>query len=204
MVQMLVIIENLEECPSPWLMSEYRYVADLFNNEVIFTNVKGKMRKALEGLGKVHEIGFDILADGLSLRKVIILDPSAGEELTHQDLRDADAVVIGGIMGDYPPKERTKTMITSRFPRGIPRNLGKKQLTIAGAAYVLKKVMEGRKLNELEIREGLTYTLRLGGAELVIELPYAFPYEGGEPVLPPNYLEVVALRSVYYEGAEEC
>jgi len=107
-------------------------------------------------------------------------------------------------MGDAPMKGRTKKYITSKLPGSIPKNLGGGQLTIASAAYVLKKIMEGLSLEEIELREGLKIIKNLGGVKLTIELPYAFPYVRGKPVLPEDYLRVIAERTVYYESTEEC
>ncbi len=200
----LLIIENLEPCPSPWLLTEYSYVSSLFPDRTVFTNVKHPRLKAeLERIGRVHGISVVVLVKELDLRDVIVLDPAADRPLTTEEVRECDAVVIGGIMGDYPPKGRTKELITDKLPEAKARHLGKAQLTIAGAAYVLKRIEEGARLGDIEIRNGLTYTINLGGAELTIELPYGFPVENGKLVLPENYLEVVARRSVYYEAVEE-
>ncbi|MGC8975613.1 MAG: hypothetical protein ACP5KB_05400, partial [Thermoprotei archaeon] len=111
-------------------------------------------------------------------------------------------VVVGGIMGDYPPKKRTRKLVTSKLPGAKARNLGREQLTIAGAAYVLKKILEGLTLREVDIRFGLTIRLKILDSDVEVFLPYAFPYEEGKPVLPNKYLEVVTMRSLYYESVE--
>lgn len=195
---------------SPWMMSEYGYVIKLFKNggsSVLFTNVKSqRAREVLREMGAdVTESSVaDLVIRGL-LRCPLVLDPKAGEPLRPEDLAKTDSVIIGGIMGEHPPKGRTFREITSRLtPRAMARNLGRYQLTIAGAAYVLKRVAEGARLESLDIRFGLKFTISVGGYEVIIELPYAFPYEGGKPVLPENYLEVVARRSLAYESTLEC
>ncbi len=197
-------MENLEPCLSPWLRVEYEYVAKVLD-DLVFTNVKNPHMKA--ELSKLAPTFSEDVAEYVArrnLKKVIVLDPKGEEELTPKDLRDCDAVVIGGIMGDYPPKGRTWELITRRLPNPIPRNLGKEQLTIAGAAYVLRQIMMGHALRDLEFVDGLRISLSLGVAELEIELPYRFPCEGGKIVLPENYIEIVARRSVFYESEEAC
>lgn len=67
---------------------------------------------------------------------------------------------------------------------------------------MLKKVSEGYALKDLDLRFGLTIRLNILDADVEIFLPYAFPYEGGKPVLPEEYLKIVAMRSLYYEGVE--
>lgn len=205
---MEVVVEHLEECLSPWLLSEYSYVVKLFGGRALFTNVRSpRSRRTLASLGaRVEEASVVELVRAGRLGRPVVLDPRAPEALEPGDLAGVGAVVIGGIMGDHPPRGRTYREITSRLlPLGaVARNLGRHQLTIAGAAYVLKRVEEGARLESLDIRFGLSFSVQLGGYELTIELPYAFPYEGGRPVLPEGYLEVVARRSLVYESRPTC
>jgi ribosome biogenesis SPOUT family RNA methylase Rps3 len=203
----LVIVEHLEPCISPWLLSEYSYVVELFEGGVLFTNVKSRRaRELLEGLGaRVEERSVVELVREGAILKPLVLDPKAPQELKPIDVRDSDAVVIGGIMGEHPPRGRTFKEITAKLTGNVKsRNLGRYQLTIAGAAYVLRKVAEGVELGSLDIRFGLRFTARLGDYEVEIELPYAFPYEGGRPVLPRNYLEVISMRSLLFEQDLKC
>ncbi len=194
-----IIIEHLEPCISPWLLCEYRYVADLFKGRLIFSNVKEDALEVLSNYGMACNEDFINVITKLSLKNVIILDPQAEYTLTPSELMMADGVVIGGIMGDHPPRGRTKELISSKARGQLIRNLGKKQLTVAGTAYVIKKLEEGRSLNELDIREGLKVEMKLGDAELTIELPYMFPYEDGRPVVPEGYIEVILYGSQLFE-----
>lgn len=202
---MLLIIDNWERLLSPWLFSEYSFVADLFKSSLVFTNVTSKeMLQALSSLAKATPKAVrEFLAEiNIPVNKVVVLDPAADEELRPEDLSRAEAVVVGGIMGDHPPKKRTYELITSKLSEATARNLGKEQLTIAGAAYVLKKISEGLTLRDLDIRFGLTIKLNILNSSVEIFLPYAFPYEGGKPVLPKEYLRIIAMRSLYYESVE--
>lgn len=102
-------------------------------------------------------------------------------------------------MGDHPPRGRTKELITSKASHIPARNLGKGQLTIAGTAYVIKQIENGKELEELDLREGLNIEVSIGGISLSVELPYTFPYEDGKPVLPPDYADVILRKSLIYE-----
>ena len=201
----LLVIDNHERIPSPWLLSEYSFVAELFKGRVVFTNVtNNEMLKSLKKLANAtpRNLREFLVVSNIPLNKVIVLDPSAEEVLRPEDLSNTEVVVIGGIMGDYPPKKRTRELITSKLPEATSRNLGKEQLTIAGAAFVLKKISEGLTLREIDIRFGLTVRLTLLNSDVEIFLPYAFPYEKGKPVLPKEYLKIIAMRSLYYESVE--
>ncbi|MEM2021871.1 MAG: hypothetical protein QXP80_06570 [Zestosphaera sp.] len=200
-----VVIDNWEFCPTPWLLSEYAYVAELFGEAVIITNVSDeKMLHTLNNVARATELSLQDLLDieGIPQERVIVLDPSAGEELSPRDVRRADVVVIGGIMGDHPPKGRTRELISAKTPNAVLRSLGKEQLTIAGSAYVLKKVSGGCDIRDIDLRFGLSIGLKILDADVITYLPYAFPYERGRPILPRRYLETVALRSVFFEGVE--
>ncbi len=202
-----MVVEHLEPCINKWLLTEYTYVASLFTGRVWFTNVRKRI-EYLERIGKVfQESCVEILRD----KNVIVLDPQAEEKLNPEDLKHVQFVVIGGIMGSHPPEGRTYEFITSRMPWAKPRNLGREQLTIAGAAKVLKLVEEGRKLDEIKLVKGLRIERSLGkGIKHVVELPYAFPLrDDGSIDLPPRYIEIVVEYAALYEqrvlrSAEEC
>ncbi|MCS7099550.1 MAG: hypothetical protein RMH84_04465, partial [Sulfolobales archaeon] len=136
---MLVVVEHLEECLSPWLASEYGYVVRLFGGRTLFTNVKQpQTREAIGRLGaRTTDLSVVDLVLASEIRRPLVLDPRAREALKPEDLEGVDAVVIGGIMGEHPPRGRTSREITSKLARrALARNLGRYQLTIAGAAYV--------------------------------------------------------------------
>jgi len=195
-----VIVEHLEPCINKWIYSEYSFVANLFRGRTVFSNVsKEKHAKVLSRLGRVVR---ESVTEWLRDRDdVLVLDPDANEMLTPRDLENHRYIVIGGIMGSHPRESRTRKFISSKMPRASKRSLGPRQFTIAGAAYVLKKVEEGRELNEIPIVVGLRISRKLGKfIEHEIELPYAFPLdERGNPVLPPNYIDIVSEYVATYE-----
>ena len=211
-----VVIEHLEPCISPWMLSEYRYSIDVLKDvvKVVFTNVtkendRGLLIRSFKDLNCSNCLIYaasliDLVKEG-TFKNVIVLDPQAPEPLTRDDLKEGEVVVIGGIMGDYPPKGRTKELITNRLSKCIPRNLGKEQLTIAGVAYVLKRIILGDELSSIKLVKGLKINLKFLGSELEIELPYAFPLnELGEIELPKDYFDAIARSSIYFEGLGGC
>ncbi len=199
-----LIIPHLEPCVSPWLLSEYRFVSRLFGKDkVIFTNVhRDNDVKVLEDLGKVFRGGFKELIDNLGIEygRVLVLDPKSNVRLGRDDIGWCVVAIIGGIMGDYPPRGRTWTYISSELPGARIRSLCDGQLTIAGAAYVLKKVIDGTPLENIKFVEGLRIRAKLLGFDHEIYLPYVFPIENGRPVVPDDYYDVVRLGTTYFEG----
>lgn len=198
---MMVIIEHLEPCINKWLLKEYEFVSVIFRNRIAFTNVTREQDiELLKPLGQVYRVSATELFRDMN--NIIVLDPSAEEKLYTSDLKYAKYVIIGGIMGDNPPKGRTRLFITSRLSRAKPRNLGRKQFTIAGAAYVLKQIELGKRIDDIKYIYGLKIKKRLTkDIELEIELPYAFPLDDqGNIVLPENYIDIILNYAPVYEG----
>jgi len=199
----MIVIEHLEPCLSPWILSEYRFVSKLFGrNRLIFTNVKNpKSREVLLKLGNVY---FDRFINTFKdiIRKSIVLDSQAELSLKREEVLKAEALIIGGIMGDHPPKGRTYKFITKEVVKAgaLARNLGPEQLTIAGAAYIVKVIEEGFELSDIKIMKGLRIKLELSkGIELELYLPYAFPLRNGKPVIPKDYIDTILRKSAVFE-----
>ncbi len=181
----VLVIEHLERL-SKWVWLEYRHIARYWKGNLLFTNVKSKAeRKRLRVLGRVTEKS---VAE-LNLSNAVVLDPQAEKELTPEEARSFEYFIIGGICGDYPPRGRTKELITSRL-RFPARNLGKVQLTTDSAAIVLKKILEGKRLEEIEIINGVE--LDMGFA--VLELPFGFVAENGKPLIAPGLIEHLRMK----------
>ena len=102
-------------------------------------------------------------------------------------------IIIGGILGDYPPKGRTWELLTMRIlGKGFNvkvRNLGKEQLTIDGAAYVAYLIFKGKRLSEIPFQEGLRIVRKIGLIEHEIVLPYKYPVLDGKPLVNPKLIE---------------
>uniref|UniRef100_A0A7C5YSM6 SAM-dependent MTase TRM10-type domain-containing protein n=1 Tax=Ignisphaera aggregans TaxID=334771 RepID=A0A7C5YSM6_9CREN len=111
---MIVIVEHLEPCINKWLLKEYEFVSTIFKNRIIFTNVmKERDRALLQNLGAVYSDSVVKLLKDVD--NVIVLDPNADKELSVDELKSSRYVIIGGIMGDNPPKGRTRLLITTKM-----------------------------------------------------------------------------------------
>ncbi|MEM1541550.1 MAG: RNA methyltransferase [Ignisphaera sp.] len=197
----LVVVEHLEPCLNRWILAEYEFVAKIYGSRVIFTNIKNKEHyRILSRYAKVYNISItDMLKD---CDHVIVLDPEADKELEPEELASIEYVILGGIMGNHPPRKRTKLYITNRLPHSRARNLGKLQYTISGATYVLRQIELGKKVRDIKFIYGLNVKKILGNnVEVDIHLPYAFPLdEYGNIVLPDDYLEIVTNHLIVHES----
>jgi ribosome biogenesis SPOUT family RNA methylase Rps3 len=162
-----------------WLYFEYAHASRIAGKDrLVFTNIKNpEDAKILSNLGLIRRESF---IDIFSQDRIIILDPKAPQSLRPEDLRDIEAFIIGGILGDHPPKGRTRMLITSRAPFALSRNIGRGQFSIDGAVYVAKLVSEGVRLENIAVKKGLHIKLNKRAA---IYLPYMYPLKDGKPVI---------------------
>lgn len=191
-MNLLFVIEHLEPEVGKWLYIEYLHASEIVGkNRLIFTNVrKPEDAKILSKLGRVKKESF---AEIFPPEKIIILDPKASRRLEPEDFRDKEAIIIGGILGDHPPKGRTKKLVTAKCPNAAVRSLGKDQFSIDGAVYVAKLVSEGKRLEEIPVMKGLTIKLN---EYAEIFLPYAYPLKNNEPVIHKSLIEYLRSEEI--------
>lgn len=174
----MLIIANCEEELSEWLWLEYKHSSDIWDGDVVFTNVHGDMKDRLSEIGKAVEKPFSDIC-----KNVIILDPAAREVLKPSDFNDSEGVVVGGILGYDVPKGRTGELITEKAPKAKVKNLGEKQLTIDQAALVAKLVSMGTRLDQIDITESVE--VAVNDIESIV-LPYGYVITEGKVLLTPG------------------
>ncbi len=174
------IIEHLEPKIWPWCVIEYKNISKTINKKNLwFTNIKEN--KDLIKLGKVYKKS---VLD-MNLKNVCVLDPDAKKTLTTRDAKKFKYFVIGGILGDYPPKKRTKVELTKKLAKAEARNMGKKQFSTDNAVYVLNKIINGTSLNKLKFQNKIT--IKINKIES-IDLPYYYPLVNGNPRISKELL----------------
>ncbi len=174
---MKFIIEICEEPLSKWMLLELEHASLLIGKEnLCFTNVKPKYKETLSRLGEVFERSIVEIKEFHD--KIIVLDPKSPKTLETEEARKY-ILIVGGIMGDHPPKGRTYELITSKIEGCLSRNLGKYQLSIDGAIFVAKEIMKGKRLEEIPLIKRLV--LKVDPFHEII-LPYAYPIVEGRPL----------------------
>lgn len=178
----IVVIEHCEETLSPWLLLEYRHVSLIYGKDYVwYTNIPSRYKRILSKYGTVEEKSVvDIIVEGeINPEKVIILDPLAEHELTYEALASAEYVVIGGILGDYPPRGRTREYITSKVPGNVRSyNIGKGQYSIDGSAYYINYLYNHGSLDGFRYIDGV----ELKYENTLIYLPFRYPVVNGKPL----------------------
>jgi ribosome biogenesis SPOUT family RNA methylase Rps3 len=189
------IIEVCEPFISNWLLLEIKHSSNIVGKDkLLITNIKENYVQYLSKYGKVSSSSIIDLKDLHD--KIIILDPLADLTLTPEEASN-HMLVIGGILGDDPPRGRTFKYITSKLPNCKARNLGKKQFSIDGAIYVAKLINEGKKLEEIPIMENLV--IKVDEFHEII-LPYVYPLVNNKPLISDELIEYL---KYYIEEDEE-
>ncbi|MBI5072759.1 hypothetical protein HZA99_02995 [Candidatus Woesearchaeota archaeon] len=188
---MKYIIEHLDPELYDWCLLEYTHISEIVGKEnLIFTNVRNvEERKKLERLGTVEEKS----VTQLKYPRLCILDPAASKTLEPADKQSFDYLLFGGILGDWPPRQRTKKELTRKLD-AQSRNLGQPQMSTNTAVYVAKKIIDGKKFSEFQFIEELVIPVEDGEE---IELPFRFVVENGKPVLAKGYVEFVRKQDVF-------
>jgi len=180
---MLWIIEHLENL-SEWVKLEYSHCSKICGRKnLLFANVRAESeRNFLKRFGKVSEkSATELFAE----EKIIVLEPKAEKFLAADDFKKYKKILIGGILGDFPPRGRTEELITSKLKNSVPRSLGNYQFSVDGAAFAAKKIQLRQKkdlgiLNQPEIELSDEHS---------IELHYAVPVFRGKIIFTPGLVE---------------
>jgi len=195
----IFIIEHLEETLGQWILLEYENVAKIVGKEnLIVTNIKDN-KEILTKIANtvVSESAVEFLKKFKSAN-IIVLDPQAEIVLEPEDFVEnrLNVVIVGGILGDHPPKGRTHELLTKKFLRRNyevkVRHLGKEQLTIDGAVYVAYQILRGKRVSEIPFTIGLTIIRKVGYVEHEIILPYKYPLVNGKPLVNPKLINYLA------------
>jgi len=169
------IIEHLEPRVYPWCLIEYKHISKTVGkNNLWFTNVKRDSdKKKLISYGKV----FRKSVKEMKLKNSCVLDAETRTCLEPKEAKNFKYFIFGGILGDYPPKKRTKEKLTKVLPDAEKRNIGKKQFSTDNAVYVTWKIANGASMKMMKFRN--KFELPINKVETII-LPYVYPIVNGK------------------------
>ena len=180
-----IVVEHLEPKLSDWLLFEYENAAKLGKN-ILFTNVKSGRAK----FKRFSEVESRSVLEIFPQERLVILDPLAKKRLAHDDLAGGAIAVIGGILGDHPPRGRTRALLTSKAPKAKIRNLGRDQFPIDSAVYVVQTIMQEKELSTIPIKRGLILRVKLKPSGVYeVELPYVYPIVANKPLVSKKILK---------------
>ncbi len=179
----IFIIEHLEPELGEWCLIEYEHISELVGKGSLwFTNVKDKKgQKILAKYGKVYEKSIK----DIKLENACILDPESQITLTPENSKKFSYFIFGGILGDYPPRKRTKNELTKFVPDLPAFNIGSSQMSTDNAVYVTKKIIEGTPIETIQFKENIE--IKINKIESTI-LPYKYALVKGKPLMSPKLL----------------
>ena len=181
----IYVIEHLEPELWPWCLIEYKHISKIVGKKNLwFTNIKEKDRKKLVGLGKVF---LESVRD-MGLSNSCILDPEADETLSPSNSSKYDYFIFGGILGDYPPKKRTKDELSKFLPDVKRFDIGKEQMSTDNAVYTVKMILSGRKLGELKFQDNVE--IKIDKIQST-QLPYRYNLVNGKPLISKELIRFI-------------
>jgi ribosome biogenesis SPOUT family RNA methylase Rps3 len=174
----IYIIEHLEPELWEWCLIEYESISKIVGKERLwFTNIKNaKDAKRLERFGKV----FKESVKEMKLDNACVLDPEVPKTLNPREAKSFSYFIFGGILGDYPPRKRTKEELTKYLGKIDKRNIGKKQFSTDNAVKVVSLIESGKKFEDIETIDNAE--IKINKIES-IELPFTYVYENGKPFM---------------------
>lgn len=191
----IIIIEHLEKQFGIWVFLEYRHSSIIYGKEYIwFTNVPLKYRRILGKYGRVFSESIVVLVkkNMINKKEVLILDPQSKKKLTYNDLLNYKYIIVGGILGDHPPRGRTKKLLTDNLPDIESRNIGEKQYSIDGSIYYVNYLWRNKSMDRYQYVDGVEIETLNGS----IYLPFRYPVVNGKPLLAPGLKEYLVNGSI--------
>lgn len=177
----IFIIEHLEPRVFRWCIIEYKHISSIVGKQHIwFTNIR-RGSKVLEKFGKVIKKS----VRDLGLQNACVLDPDADKTLIPSEAGKFDYFIFGGILGDYPPKQRTKVELTPFIKNAAVRNIGKEQLSTDNAVFVVNEIIKGRKLEDIKFEDKIEIKIKETES---VGLPFRYPILNGKPNISPELI----------------
>ena len=195
----LILIEHLEGRVSRWVLEEYlesSRVALDYGLSLIVTGVRDAVdysRLSVYGLNVSGRHAWEIC----DLPGSIVLDLWASKDLDPVEVYSARCFIIGGIMGDQPPRGRG-LLLTRNFDWASFRRLGSRQLSVDGVVKVLALMSEGRGLDDIKFIDNPVFEVDTGYGVVEVELPFTYPVRGGRPWVSGGLVRLLS-RGILWE-----
>lgn len=200
---MKYIIEHMEQGFSEWVTLEYaQIIRDLGASNLILSSLPEGTQESDIPV-KLREMGLQWTTKplneiqtvfpqlpSLQENRVCLLDPRASSDLTPEDAQQYDYFVFGGILGDHPPRDRTKELMQAYPKLLVGKRLGDKQMTTDTAIRTTQIIIE-RQVPFEEIKFIDYPEFRFTKNEAT-EMPFRYVLDdNGAPILPEGMLELI-------------
>jgi len=185
----IFIIEHLEPRLWKWCFIEYKHISETVGRQnLIFTNIKNE--RDAEKLSDYGIVLKNSIKD-IPIKNACVLDPESDKTLNPESSKKFEYFVFGGILGDYPPKKRTKKELTQFIKDASAFNIGKKQMSTDNAVYTVKQIIEGKKLSDLKFKYKVTIPIKEYES---VDLPYLYNIVNGKPFMSSEIVKHLKKR----------
>lgn len=200
---MKYIIEHMEEGFSEWVTLEYAQILrDVGTDNLLLTSLpegtndsdipellrKMGLKWTTKSLSDIPEAfpSWEPLQNG----RVCLLDPRAELDLQPEDSKQFDYFVFGGILGDHPPRDRTKELNIAYPGLLVGRRLGDKQMTTDTAIRTTQLIIKDQK--KFEDIKFIDYPEFRFSKKEATEMPFRYVLDSqGNPKLPEGMLQLI-------------
>lgn len=180
---MKFIVEHLEKKLYQWCLIEYKEISKIAGKKnLIFTNTNSKK---LKNLGEVKKES----VKKLKLKNACLLDPKAEKTLAPEEAAKFDYFIFGGILGDFPERERTKKYLTKKLKNVKARNLTEKQMSTDTAVLVTKLIINGTPVGRINFIDSPSVKIKKGKFQEEIILPYRYVLKNNRPLMPKGIIK---------------
>jgi len=178
---MKYVIEHLEDELYEWCIIEYRHISKIVGKDnLIFTNIKTNDAERIKDIGKCYQQK----VSELKLKKACVLDPEAEKTLNPDDSKNFEYLVFGGILGDHPPKQRTKKELAVQGAER--RNIGKEQFSTDNAAAVCRNIVSGIPIEKMKFIENIEIDIAEGES---VQFPFKYLIVAGKPLVSEELIQ---------------
>jgi len=182
------VVEHLEDDMGEWCALEYAdMLAKVGAERLLITNIPAEHAVQLDP--RIPTDSRSLTELGLGTDSVCLLDMRGEGELAPSDAAEFTHVVFGGILGDHPPRDRTRALRGNGFAM---RHLRERQMSTSTAVHVCRQIlMDSVPMGSIPFVDDIELVLSEGdGPKEVVDLPYRYIVgEDGQPQLPAGLLE---------------
>jgi len=196
-----VVVEHMEDEPTRWLVAEYAEARDEAARRGASLLVAGVRDGRLQALLEREGVPWtwDHSWELCDVPGTIVLDMWARRDLDPGEASVARCFVVGGIMGDYPPRGRGR-LLAWMFDWSSVRRMGPWQMSVHTAVWAALEVRAGTPVEALPLTYGVEVEVPAGLGSVSVSLPYAYPRgRDGKPRVPQRILGLLSRGIVYDE-----
>jgi len=184
----------MEPFMSRWILEEYREATAIASSSGVNLLIAGANNPIVEATLRRQNIPY---TDRHSWEicdtpGTIVLDLWADKDLETWEALNASCFVIGGIMGDHPPRGRG-IILRSMFDWATIRRLGPLQFSVDTTVRVIAMILEGRRLSNINTASNVKLSIEtpLGPVEVILPFAYVLN-DQGRPLVARGIMKLLS------------